>query len=272
MKRRSFTSTLVIGSGALVAKDQVVASAETSPEPILVKMIYNNTGSNPAYKKEWGLAIWFEEKGRAVLFDTGGNPDTLWKNMETAGSDLSKLTAIIISHKHWDHTRGLDLILEKTAHKPMVYFPASDADEFSSIHPKASINRVTGALSIAGRLSTTGEMEGSLGNDVLYEQSVLLTCNNQVVVFTGCAHPGIVSIVERTRALHPDKEIALLAGGFHLLDCTAEQLQEISVTLERMKVKQIAPSHCTGEKAIGWLRRTWQERFVEFHIGDELNL
>jgi 7,8-dihydropterin-6-yl-methyl-4-(beta-D-ribofuranosyl)aminobenzene 5'-phosphate synthase len=224
-------------------------------------MIYNNTGSNPDFKKEWGLSMWIEHKNQAILFDTGGNADTLWKNMETAGLDLSKLTMILISHNHWDHIRGIPMVLEKTAYKTPVYVPATDSAEFMNKNSKAIIRPVTRAQQITAYMWTGGELKGMLGGNVIFEQSIIIIQNNLVYLFTGCAHPGIIAIVERTKELHPDKDIALVAGGFHLIDKPAEQIQEVSVKLSELNVRRIAPSHCTGDKAIEFLRNEWTDRF-----------
>jgi 7,8-dihydropterin-6-yl-methyl-4-(beta-D-ribofuranosyl)aminobenzene 5'-phosphate synthase len=269
MKRRFFVKTLVIGTGAVVLRNYNVNAAEVDRNTILVKMIYNNTGINPGYKKEWGLAMWIEENNTAILFDTGGNPDTLWKNIQAAGIDLSKLSVIIISHNHWDHTRGIPFVLEKTPGKSTIFVPASDAPEIKDTSNVVSVIPVTDSRHITGSIWTTGEMKGFLGANIIYEQSVIILRNSLVYLFTGCAHPGIISIVEKTESLYPDNDIDLVAGGFHLIDKTDDQIQEISAKLSELNVKKIAPSHCTGDKAINFFKTAWNERFVNLNIGDD---
>jgi 7,8-dihydropterin-6-yl-methyl-4-(beta-D-ribofuranosyl)aminobenzene 5'-phosphate synthase len=56
---------------------------------------------------EWGFAALIEADGRTVLFDTGARPDTVLKNAEELGIDLSTVDTVVISHNHWDHTGGL---------------------------------------------------------------------------------------------------------------------------------------------------------------------
>lgn len=272
MKRRSFVRTLVIGSGALVVKDYDVAAAETSPDTIVVKMIYNNTGSNSDYRKEWGLALWIEGDGQAILFDTGGNPETLLQNIDAAGLDLAALSTIIISHNHWDHTRGLPAVLNRLARPATLFVPATDPPDISITGNLLTVVPVSGPRQINSFLWSTGEMEGKAGLDSIYEQSIILLRGDKLYLFTGCAHPGVVAITEKAHALNPGKEIALVAGGFHLLEHTAEQLHDVAVQLENLGLKQIAPSHCTGDKAIAWLRSYFGDRFVDFHIGGLLNL
>jgi len=235
-------------------------------------MIYNNSGNTSDYKKEWGLAIWIEHNHEAVLFDTGGNPVTLWQNIQAAGIDLSKLTTIIISHNHWDHTNGIPLILDKITRKTSLFVPASDMPEIKESNDLVNVIPVTGAQRITESIWSTGEIKGSLASNVVYEQSVIIALNNQVFLFTGCAHPGVVAIVGKTKSLFPEKDLALVAGGFHLIDKTPEQIEEISVRLKEMGVEQIAPSHCTGDKAIEYFKTDWNNRFIAMNLGDNYSI
>ena len=263
---------MVIGAGTIVIKHHNVSAADADKDSIIIKMIYNNSGSHPDFKKEWGLAMWIEKNSHAVLFDTGGNAATLWKNLQTAGMDISKLTTIIISHNHWDHILGIPAILEKTSFKPVLYVPATDAADFRDKNQRAVIKPVSDAQLITDSIWTTGEMKGSLGNIPIHEQSLIVVRDDLAYIFTGCAHPGIIAIVEKAKTQHPGKEIALVAGGFHLLDQTAEQIQAISARLKDLQVKRIAPSHCTGDKAVEFFRKEWSGRFTELNIGNDLNI
>jgi 7,8-dihydropterin-6-yl-methyl-4-(beta-D-ribofuranosyl)aminobenzene 5'-phosphate synthase len=270
MKRRFFLKSIVISAGgAMILKNQNLSAINAGQNSILVKMIFNNTGNNPDFKKAWGLAMWIEENNNAVLFDTGGDPNIFWKNFQIAGLNVSKLSVIIISHNHLDHTAGLPVILEKTSNKPVIYVPSADIEDFRNKYNLANIKPVKDGQHITGSIYTTGEMQGAINNGIIHEQSIIILKGKMAYIFTGCAHQGIVPIVEKTKLLHPDKEIALLAGGFHLLGHTPEQLHEISETLNNLGVKRIAPSHCSGDNAIKFFKTEWKERFVNFNIGDD---
>jgi 7,8-dihydropterin-6-yl-methyl-4-(beta-D-ribofuranosyl)aminobenzene 5'-phosphate synthase len=56
---------------------------------------------------EWGYAALVEADGHTVLFDTGARPDTVLKNAEELGIDLSTVDTVILTHNHFDHTGGL---------------------------------------------------------------------------------------------------------------------------------------------------------------------
>jgi len=56
---------------------------------------------------EWGYSALIEADGRTILFDTGERPDTVLRNAEELGIDLSTVDTVILSHNHFDHTGGL---------------------------------------------------------------------------------------------------------------------------------------------------------------------
>jgi 7,8-dihydropterin-6-yl-methyl-4-(beta-D-ribofuranosyl)aminobenzene 5'-phosphate synthase len=56
---------------------------------------------------EWGFAALIEADGHTVLLDTGARPDTVLKNAEELGIDLSVVDTVILTHNHWDHAGGL---------------------------------------------------------------------------------------------------------------------------------------------------------------------
>ena len=272
IERRVFIKSIVLGATGLMVRNYNVSASEVSPDSILVKMIFNNIGSDPNYKKSWGLAIWIEQDKDAVLFDTGDNAETLWKNIEAAGVDLTRLSKIIISHDHNDHTDGLPVVLEKTNYEPVVYVNKNDACSIIKKFSNITLKTVTDPVKITGSIWSTGQMRAFANNFEFYEQSVIIIKNNIQYILTGCAHSGVVEITERAIQMHPDIEISLLAGGFHLSLHSPEQVKQISDKLKELKVRRIAPSHCTGAKAIEYFRTSWKEKFVDFNLGESFTV
>ena len=62
---------------------------------------------------EWGFAALVEADSHRILFDTGGRPDTVLKNVQALGIDLTDVTDVILSHNHLDHTGGLVTLREE---------------------------------------------------------------------------------------------------------------------------------------------------------------
>jgi 7,8-dihydropterin-6-yl-methyl-4-(beta-D-ribofuranosyl)aminobenzene 5'-phosphate synthase len=102
--------------------------------------------------------------------------------------------------------------------------------------------------------------------DWLKEQSLILETPKGLVIITGCAHPGIVQIVAKAKDLLK-KDIYMVVGGFHLIGTSTTRILEIIQKLKDFGVEKVAPSHCTGEKAISLFKKNWGKNFVEGGCG-----
>jgi len=60
----------------------------------------------------------------------------------------------------------------------------------------------------------------------------------------------------------------LVAGGFHLVAATDEEIEKIVSTLhDKWGVDYVAPGHCTGEVTFAALRRAFGERYLYAGLG-----
>ncbi len=90
---------------------------------------------------------------------------------------------------------------------------------------------------------TTGE----LGSPIR-EQALAPKTPRGLVVITGCAHPGIATLVRQAKTELGD-DVHLALGGFHLGGASAAQIAATIAELQELGVQRIAPSHCTGDAA-----------------------
>ena len=243
----------------------VSTASETYPpveDEMKITILYDNYASVNNTKAEWGFACLIEGKEKTILFDTGGKPDVLQHNMNVLNIDQKKIDVIIISHEHWDHIQGLASVLENN-NKVTVYLLSSFSDE--------SVNKIkaTGCdvalndkpLEICGGVFTTGVLGTSIK-----EQSLILTTSTGNVVVTGCAHPGIVNIIQRSKEILPGN-IKLAMGGFHLRSYSAEQMASIISDFEKLGVEKCGASHCTGDEQIKSFREHYKENYIELGAG-----
>ena len=182
-------------------KDHPIASAT-------ITILYDNNPFGAGLKTEWGFSALVETEDRVILFDTGGSGKTLLSNMERLGKDPRAITAGIISHGHGDHTGGLRRILEANA-RLKVFIPRSFPEDFSeAIRSRGTeVVRVGGPMSLFPGIYSAGEM-----GEYIPEQALVISTIHGLVVITGCAHPGIVNVVARAKALL-EKEVYLVLGG-----------------------------------------------------------
>ena len=88
--------------------------------PTKITVIYDNASCDPRLKTAWRYAALVEHQGTNLMFDTGSDGPTLFKNMETLGIQASQIQGVVLSHAHKDHTSGLVDLL-KTGIQPQVY-------------------------------------------------------------------------------------------------------------------------------------------------------
>ncbi|MEO0333221.1 MAG: MBL fold metallo-hydrolase, partial [Bacteroidota bacterium] len=254
-------------------------------------------------KKDWGFAAFIEYDGKRILFDTGNNADIFEHNVKAKSIDLTKLDFVVISHRHGDHTGGLNYLMEvndsvaiytpkenfgvfgaslpgsfyRSDHSlpsEMRYFSgyAPDTLFFGSPWPKGNFKWVTQKTEIAPGFHLI-LLKGTWGVDLeAMELSLAIETPEGMVLVVGCSHPTIEKIVEEATKL-TNKPIYLVVGGTHLLPASDEEIQRTaSVLHDSLQVKWIAPLHCTGEPAFRILRETFGNHYLHSGLGAAIEL
>lgn len=88
-----------------------------------------------------------------------------------------------------------------------------------------------------------------------------------LVLVVGCAHVGIVNMLEHVKRILDIPVFAVL-GGTHLVEAGEERLVKTAEALRRHGVKLVAVSHCTGEKGMELLKKEFSEGFVLNNTGN----
>jgi 7,8-dihydropterin-6-yl-methyl-4-(beta-D-ribofuranosyl)aminobenzene 5'-phosphate synthase len=113
-------------------------------------------------------------------------------------------------------------------------------------------------------------LTGPMGEQII-EQSMIVDTAEGSVVVTGCAHPGIVDIVRKSKAIVP-KDIHLVLGGFHLSQKSETELKQIISEFRKLGVKKTGPTHCTGDRAIQMFKEAYGPDFVQMGVGRRLKI
>jgi 7,8-dihydropterin-6-yl-methyl-4-(beta-D-ribofuranosyl)aminobenzene 5'-phosphate synthase len=226
-------------------------------KPITLTVVYDNRSADPRLGTAWGFACLIETGAMTILFDTGGDGQLLLDNMKTLGIDPQAIDAVVLSHIHSDHTGGLDRLLAIND-RLTVYLPRSFPASFKArIHNP--IVAVSEPAQIADHIRTTGEL-----GTAIVEQALLIETRHGLIVLTGCAHPGIVEIVQQAKTVG---EIDLIMGGFHLADRSTAEVEAVIAEIKRSGVQQAAPGHCTGDRAIEQFRAAFGADFIPIGAG-----
>jgi 7,8-dihydropterin-6-yl-methyl-4-(beta-D-ribofuranosyl)aminobenzene 5'-phosphate synthase len=297
MQVRSWVGSLVATSALLLAAcagtNPPQTAAPLDPKKAQITVLYDAFGKTSTMQKDWGFAAFIEYSGKRILFDTGNNADIFAHNVKAKGIDLTKLDFVVVSHRHGDHTSGLNYLLSVNPSVP-IYAPKENFGVFGATLPgtfyrrndslPAEMRYYDGKPPETLRFGTpwpqgnftwvaqTTEvapglhlilLKGPWGVDLdVMELSLAIDTPEGIVLVVGCSHPTLEKIVETTKAA-TTKPVHLVIGGTHLLPAKDEEIQRIASALrDTWKVAWIAPVHCTGEPAFAILKETFGDRYL----------
>ncbi len=231
-----------------------------------ITIVFDNYSTSSEFEASWGYAALIEFKGKRFLFDTGAKPEVLQKNLKALGESLEDIEALFLSHNHWDHTGGMPFVLSKVRN-PVVYAGESYIYSLKKDYPEIKTCPVgKEPVKVIDGLYLTEEMEGPVK-----EISLFLESQKGIVVITGCAHPGAITIVKRIKEF-TGKAPFLLLGGIHLYKASEEEIKRVDGKLKALGVEYLGVSHCTGDKALSYFESSWSERFLKVGVGSVINL
>ena len=243
-----------------------IAQEEEEGEMITIRVVYDNYPYQQGMETDWGFSAWITSGDNNLLFDTGANGSLLLRNLGDLGLEPALIQNVMLSHEHGDHIGGLPALISAGA-DPVIYFPPSFSAGFkkSYQHPFQLIQAAPG-LEILENFYSLGEMPGPPP-----EQSLVIDTPQGLVVITGCAHPGVVSILKNAKTQF-EKEIYLVLGGFHLGSEGDAAVNQIIAEFREIGVKHAAPCHCTGERQIGLFRQAYGKDFIQVGVGQVIEI
>jgi 7,8-dihydropterin-6-yl-methyl-4-(beta-D-ribofuranosyl)aminobenzene 5'-phosphate synthase len=239
---------------------------KTPADVLEIMIVYDNNSFDQRLETAWGFSALIKFHGETLLFDTGGDGRILLGNMRALEIDPRRIQGVILSHAHGDHTGGLSAVLENSE-QPVVYLLPSFAGAYKNqVREVTQVDEVTPGQIVVDGMLTTGEMGGDIP-----EQALVIRTGGGLVVITGCAHPGIVRIIERAVELTGDP-VALVLGGFHLGQKSESEISAIIADFRRLEVQKVAPCHCTGERSIAMFSAEYGGDFIQAGAGRLITL
>ena len=284
---------------ALLLLVPVVLPAPSVSQTDGITIISDAFGGRDDLHHDGGYSALVEVAGHRILFDTGNDAARFASNAEALGIDLTDLDAVVISHRHGDHTDGLHHLRDVN---PTVRVYAPGDEYFGGATPAVFFRRTEPGLPPEQRyfrgavpavvphgtpwrgfdlVSGAGGTEIAPGIRLVEnvapgrdfgetpELTLVVETANGRIVLVGCSHPGIERILASIGA--PTEPVALLVGGLHLLTQPDAEVDALAGRLRaEWGVRRIAPGHCSGEHAFVALRGVFGDRFEHAGVGTVL--
>jgi len=233
---------------------------------VKITTIVDNDVWEKGFSSTWGISFYVEtfkeDEKHTVLMDTSGSFETFDKNVSKLGIDLTSVEAVFISHWHGDHMGALSQVLSLIKHSVPVYVPSANSSGIREIK-NANGNPVVCSepTEFIGGLMSTGEMSKGIS-----EHSLIINVKDKgLVVLTGCSHPGIINILNRTmKASGVDKVYAVM-GGFHISGTNVGV--KVGKFLKELNVEIVSPCHCTNQDARNGIAKIVREKYVKIGSG-----
>ncbi len=277
---------------------------------VRVITLIENTQGERMCLAEHGLSFYIETSKHKILADTGAS-DAFLENARRLEVCLEQVDTAVISYGHYDHAGGLlsfvkenpgaeiwirrlagEEFYHKTGEREKYIGIAPEVMKLSQVKAVDGDQRIDEELFLFGnitkrRLWPSGNRELKVKKEDIFLQDEFeheqylvideMPCGERKpVLFSGCAHNGILNILDRFRELY-GRDPEAVFSGFHMRkkDDYArediETIEEIGRELSRMKTR-FYTGHCTGEIPFRILKRYMGEQLVYVHSGDEVSL
>ena len=268
-----------------------------------IVVLSDNRQLQGALEFEHGLCVYLETEKYKCLLDTGAS-DMFIHNAEQMVIDLIDVDYVFISHGHSDHIGGLMAFLEINSKAKIILSKNALSHRFFSV--RKGLRDISSQIDISNYLDrfifvdklTKFENEifafpcqeaiyslPKANNTLMTEDANGLKPDNfnheivvcfgidDLLVYTGCAHHGVLNILNSVQTV-TGKKISTLIGGFHLLDGypdqfeTEEEITEIAESIVNdYPNAMIYTGHCTGNNAYSLLKKKLSDNLKFFHTG-----
>lgn len=269
-------------------------------------LVENTVGVTTGMVAEWGLAMLLDFGDERILLDTGEQGNIV-KNALAQGIELGQVDKLVLSHGHYDHTGGLIAFLESKGPITVYAHPELLMGHFerkSGCHGERYIGvpysleqlqsagahfvwekdpiKIRPDLWLSGQIPRFTDFEwiddrllSKQGSQYVQDQlpddlSLFYESETGLVIFFGCAHAGLVNIIEHAKKVTGVEKVRAIVGGTHLGPAKPEQKEKTIDYLKKLDLEIIAPNHCTGLPMVSLLAVEFPNEFRWANAGTTL--
>lgn len=264
--------------------------------------LMENTPGAPDCVHEHGLSLYIRTPRHRLVLDTGAT-GAFADNAAALGIDLTTVDTVVLSHGHYDHAGGLLRMAELAPGAPIWIRQGAGQDFYhgekyigmdKGILALPQVRFVQADLRLDEELFLFGGITGRrywpqsnlalrvmrngvpVQDDFAHEQCLVVEADGRRVLLSGCAHNGILNILDRyTEIFGSDPDVVI--SGFHMkkgTDYTPEEWQVIEDTARALLKRRslFYTGHCTGRPAFERMKQIMGDRLLALHSGAELEL
>ncbi len=274
----------------------------------ITTLIENKLGPIPNLTMEHGLSFYIEADGKKTLFDTGQSGDFI-HNAQALKVDLNHLDDVILSHGHYDHSGGFKKLVENFPSNYQLLIGGGFFNEKYKVTPdqtyvftgnsfdysfleknkiahqivQEDITYLTDHIMIftnfiRNKQYTNLSQTSFIKKDNQYildeftdEIAMGINTSKGLIVIVGCAHVGIINILE-TIQQRTGLPIYGLIGGTHLVASDRQEIDHVADYLNNNNITSIGLCHCTGDKAQQIIQDKLEDYVYPNHTGHKFKL
>ncbi len=274
----------------------------------IINLIENTEGRSGCVN-EHGLSFYIETEKHKALLDLGQTDNSL-RNAKELGVNLEAVDTVVLSHGHYDHSGGI-MPFVMINNQASIYMQKSAGGEYYADDGKLAVGdryryigidkgilKLPQVKHIQGdhviddelELFTIGKRthilpftnkrllikteDGFAPDDFVHEHFLVIKEKDFTVLMSGCAHNGILSILDAYKEKYgglPD----VVISGFHLMvkrEYRENEVQEVRSIAEELSryPTRFYTCHCTGVPAYEEMKNIMGDQLEYVHSGEEL--
>ena len=191
-------------------------------------------------------------------------------------NNLTDADVIIVSHGHYDHTGGLNSVLNIASKAVLYIHPEALKTRYSkkennarmigmSDSTKQTIQKladkkrvvwtempteISQGLFITSKIPRNTDYEDTGGSffvdkncqnadDIRDDQAIFFESNQGLIVIVGCAHSGVVNTLDYVTKMTNQNNVYAVAGGMHLVNANSNRIERTIEAFKNMMSKKL---------------------------------